>query len=874
MPKDAVMRKLLGATTKLDRLSRSDRDLLRQFVDGHDESAFEALVKRHTNLVLGVCRRSLANAQDAEDACQAVFLILAKKANSERWQSSIANWLYSIARKVSRNARLAAERRLKGEGQAGRTSTQKSVSPLDKMTGRELLAIVDDELERLPAIYREPLVLCHLEGLSRNEVATRLGVGPGTIKIRLERGRKKLGDALTKRGIDVGGGLIAIAATSTAEACSPQLFESILATVGGSPSASVAATAKGVAMNGFALKVKLLAFAAVAVAVTGFGLASMQIEAGAQRPAVATSKQPATTDDTKGAKPRAEEPPAKSAAALRIAGRVLDADSGRPIAMCRVIPADDMEDRDRITWQSQYMKEFSDGHFLYETDRPWNKTLLRIEADGYRPAITRAVDKSEKSVEFDVKLVRDSFAGVVLSPNGQPAANAQVAIASHTNEVTVQKGKLSYSGHGDKLRKVVETDMQGRFTLPAEIDPSVMVVAHESGYAEITAIAPHSAKKTADVKQPDEAMAQNNQALMITVQPWGRVEGRVLAQNKPVAGAKFWVYKMRGDYAEVWAKQDVESNADGCFVVERFPSGSGGMCQRYADNSDGKGSHSISGLLVTFDVPPGKTTTLQLGSPGRALIGKLTLPEGFPHKLDWSKVNVSVHLQFPRNWQDKESLQSWSKFQQTQEGKLYARTNVKPAADGSFRLEDLPAAEYDLEVVVDGQAVIADKKPAGEIGRGSERFSVPAVAPPNASTPIDLGTINIKPAEKPRIKFEFHRAETKPAEGLTESTVAGTNEKVYVYKFADITNQDIAEARIVKDDGPVSPAIKIIFTKEGAKKMAKLSEQHINKPLAIVVDGKVISAPIVKVRFSDQVLITGNFTKEQVDELVNGINGK
>src|ERR1700733_12985005 len=113
MASDAGLRRILGATTKLDRSIRTDRDLLHQFVTSGDQAAFAVLVKRHTNLVLGVCRRSLPNGQDAEDACQAVFLILIRKAGSERWQPSIANWLYSIARKVAHNARRAADRRVK-----------------------------------------------------------------------------------------------------------------------------------------------------------------------------------------------------------------------------------------------------------------------------------------------------------------------------------------------------------------------------------------------------------------------------------------------------------------------------------------------------------------------------------------------------------------------------------------------------------------------------------------------------------------------------------------------------------------------------------------------------------------------------------------
>src|SRR5438874_8340911 len=93
-----------------------DRELLRQFADSNDQAAFAALVERHTPMVFGLCRRGLPTVQDAEDACQAVFVILARKAKAERWQPSIANWLYATARRVARNARVAADRRAKREG--------------------------------------------------------------------------------------------------------------------------------------------------------------------------------------------------------------------------------------------------------------------------------------------------------------------------------------------------------------------------------------------------------------------------------------------------------------------------------------------------------------------------------------------------------------------------------------------------------------------------------------------------------------------------------------------------------------------------------------------------------------------------------------
>jgi preprotein translocase subunit SecD len=127
--------------------------------------------------------------------------------------------------------------------------------------------------------------------------------------------------------------------------------------------------------------------------------------------------------------------------------------------------------------------------------------------------------------------------------------------------------------------------------------------------------------------------------------------------------------------------------------------------------------------------------------------------------------------------------------------------------------------------------------------------------------------------ESPRVKVELRRAEHKAAEGLIEAMVIGTNNMIYMHKKADITNDDIADVRFVELNQK-APAIEITFTKEGAKKVAKLTEQHQDKPLAIVVDGKVISAPIVRMKFSEHAVITGNFSKEDMEKLVKGISGK
>jgi preprotein translocase subunit SecD len=126
--------------------------------------------------------------------------------------------------------------------------------------------------------------------------------------------------------------------------------------------------------------------------------------------------------------------------------------------------------------------------------------------------------------------------------------------------------------------------------------------------------------------------------------------------------------------------------------------------------------------------------------------------------------------------------------------------------------------------------------------------------------------------DKPKTKVEFRRAETTAAEGLTEATITGTKEKVYLHKAADLTGADVASARVAGD--AKDPAIEITFTDAGAKKAAKVSEDHADKPLAIVVDGKVLAAPVVRAKLGTTIRISGHFTDEEAAKLVKAINGK
>ncbi len=388
----------------------TDRELLERFTLG-DEAAFAALVARHGGLVQGVCRRVLPTVQDAEDATQAVFLVLAKKAAVGRWQQSIANWLYTTARRIAAKANRSARRRTAREA---RPAPPASPSALDQMTGREAFAALDAELDRLPAGYREPLVLCHLQGLTRDEAAARLGVPTGTLKTRLERGRKRLADALTRRGVVLGAGLLAVAATSPAGASPPALTASVLAAVHGSPSAAAVALAQGVDMTGFLTRAKLLAVAGL-VAV-GFGLAGV------------------AADPPKMDKPKADakaEP--KTAATERtITGTVVGAD-GKPVAGARVWLCESGGLIAATRPAPEHAATTDDGGryaIIRKGDggRAW--AMVAATKDGFGPGFdfAKATPGDDTALRCSLALVADDvpIAGRVLDLQGKPVAGASV----------------------------------------------------------------------------------------------------------------------------------------------------------------------------------------------------------------------------------------------------------------------------------------------------------------------------------------------------------------------------------------------------------------------------------------------------------------
>jgi RNA polymerase sigma factor (sigma-70 family) len=183
-----------------------DQELLRRFADRRDESAFAEIVRRHGGMVLGVCRRVLRDAHAAEDAFQAAFLALARRPGAIRSQASLGGWLYRVAYRAAQRARYAAARRQAVErGAPARAGSD----PQAELSWREVSEVLDAELQALPDGFRAPLVLCYLEGKTRDEAAQQLGWSVGAFKSRLERGREMLRRRLGRRGVSLGAGLLA-----------------------------------------------------------------------------------------------------------------------------------------------------------------------------------------------------------------------------------------------------------------------------------------------------------------------------------------------------------------------------------------------------------------------------------------------------------------------------------------------------------------------------------------------------------------------------------------------------------------------------------------------------------------------------------------
>ena len=549
-PRASILHALVRATAP-ELPAVSDRELLRRYADDGDQNAFVILVRRYSRLVLSVCRQSHLIGADAEDVCQAAFLVLARKAKTAHWQHSVANWLYTTARNLARKARTTAQRRATHEQRA---AVPEAVPPIDSMIARELLDAVGEEIEKLPIIYREPLVLSFLEDMSREEIAIRLGVPAGTVKMRLERGKRRLGDALAKRGIQCGFALLAFVSICRARASTSKLVDSILAAAGGSPSAAVALLAQGVIMNGVLKKVLL--GIVVAVTIVGAGVAWNQVGPVAaqpkqddRRPAVARTAQPLAT-------------PADMIVREKASILVLDSD-GKPVAGATIRRV--TRGRSESVVEEFLGKTDADGRFVSEVSSPCQFTAV---AEGLGVAWSGVEARGR---DLTLKMAKPlPIKGRLTDLQGKPISGAKVTVESVTaaadnmtaaynayrvNPRDVGWGKLPprLEGRASGAPPGATTDKDGRFELMTVGTNQIVQLRFQADGIESSAVTVFADPEFANRMKPPtdaEKRAKHNQhrpavygpQFTHAARPEHLLTGTIIdeATGKPIPGVTVW----------------------------------------------------------------------------------------------------------------------------------------------------------------------------------------------------------------------------------------------------------------------------------------------------------------------------------------------
>lgn len=397
--------------------SLSDHRLLERFATQRDETAFEVLVQRHGPMVLSVCRRVLGHEQDAEDAFQAAFLILARKGGEIR-RKDVGCFLYRLAYRLAIRARGQKVKRLCREH---RTESVLAPDPVSEVTWREVRQIVDEETQRLPERLRSPLVLCYLEGKTQDEAAQLLGWSKSTLRRRLTQARERLQRRLVTRGLVP---MVALTASLFAEeieaaALSALARTTVRAAVSGTASPSIAALVEAGCTLVSASKTKVATLLLLTVSL----LSAAGVSFFASSPRQQEQSLPArragenTADASLPAKRNATQ-------TIEIHGRVLDPD-GKPRAGAKLA----LLSRDDVRQVGVTAK---DGRFTVivpkERKGEWPPALLAQGGDAGLDFISLAGCDTAKPVEL--RLAKDqAIRGRVVNLEGKPIPGVHVSVS-------------------------------------------------------------------------------------------------------------------------------------------------------------------------------------------------------------------------------------------------------------------------------------------------------------------------------------------------------------------------------------------------------------------------------------------------------------
>ena len=414
-------------------------------------------------------------------------------------------------------------------------------------------------------------------------------------------------------------------------------------------------------------------------------------------------------------------------APLRIRGRVVDARTGQPIRRFQVIAGAGDSPGDRVAWQrGRADRHFTEGRYELHSEQPWPTRMVRVEADGYTPAVSRQIARDEGDVTVDFSLEPGAdVAGVVVDARGRPAGGVKVILCTPREKAHIRNGSDLSLVQGP----VATTDLDGRFSFPPQVEPCRVVALHADGYAEC------SAEQLADRRR-------------LRLRPWGRLEGQLMIGARPGVGERIRVWTSPAqELDEPQVVHEIESITDraGRFAVTTVPPGSVEVC-RHVRVAPGRWSAQQS---RSIDVAPGKVSLVQLGGQGRPVIGQVVWPAG-SKGINFANLRASFHAKADPQLEPKSSGRP---------DRSAAPPGTPPGppghfdlpidADGRFRVEDVPAGTYALRVWIRRPPGATGPDPTRPSLGGLHEFTVPPVPGGRSDLPLDLGAL--------RVEFEDRR---------------------------------------------------------------------------------------------------------------------
>ncbi len=440
---------------------------------------------------------------------------------------------------------------------------------------------------------------------------------------------------------------------------------------------------------------------------------------------------------------------------LRVAGKVIDAETSQPVADFTVIHGITWDNGQRISWERQGagtapLKPKTPGKFEFEQSYPYPGYALRVEAPGYEPADSRVYTMDERNVELTFKLTKGQpLTGVILAPDGKPAAKANVQLATKDSQAQLTNGRPDSYAHQNIT---TNADADGKFTLTPVKEDFLLVIVHESGQARLT---------------KEQWKSANGGP--IKLEPWAKIEGTLKIGAKPGMNEQISLWlkeEMKENAPRLWQEYKVKCDETGHYVFDRVFPGNFGV-QHYIQ----LGPQTWGGALSKSTVAEaGKTSTVNLGGTGRPVVGRINLPASMPERWVVQTTTImsagsSEKPPLPDNFESlpmEERKAAYAKWLESDAGKAFKEKSDRAEAarrfysfrlgqDGSFRVEDVEPGTYTLSVGIAQPPVGSTCGWGDSIGSATAEFTIPQIPGGRTDQPFEIPSVEFKQTKSVKV---------------------------------------------------------------------------------------------------------------------------